>query len=435
MITPLTGLYGTLLMLAVMLLLRIPVGFVMAIMGFLGLVYTVSWDAALGMIGTDLWQTFSSYGLTVIPMFILMGQICFYSQVNERVYNAAYKWFGQIRGGLAITTVMACAGFAAICGSNTATAATMTAVAMPEMKKYKYAPILTSGSIAAGSTLGVVIPPSVVLVVYGIYTGQSIGKLFFGSFVPGVILAFLMALTVYIMCLVNPEWGPKGPRSTFYERIKAIPDALDMLIMFGIIMYSLYAGLFTPSEAGAAGSVVAIVISLVRKKLTWKGFVGSVIDTLRISCMIFLLVAGAVLFGRFLAVTRLPFVAAEWVASLPVSDWMILWSMLIIYVIGGCVMDALAFLLITVPIFFPVAQQLGYDPIWFGVIITIVTTLGAITPPVGISAYIVSGMAKDIPLSTVFKGVVWFIPSYIITMILIEIFPQLVTFFAALVKY
>jgi tripartite ATP-independent transporter DctM subunit len=418
-----------------MLLLRIPVGFVMAIMGFLGLVYTVSWDAALGMIGTDLWQTFSSYGLTVIPMFILMGQICFYSQVNERVYNAAYKWFGQIRGGLAITTVMACAGFAAICGSNTATAATMTAVAMPEMKKYKYAPILTSGSIAAGSTLGVVIPPSVVLVVYGIYTGQSIGKLFFGSFVPGVILAFLMALTVYIMCLVNPEWGPKGPRSTFYERIKAIPDALDMLIMFGIIMYSLYAGLFTPSEAGAAGSVVAIVISLVRKKLTWKGFVGSVIDTLRISCMIFLLVAGAVLFGRFLAVTRLPFVAAEWVASLPVSDWMILWSMLIIYVIGGCVMDALAFLLITVPIFFPVAQQLGYDPIWFGVIITLVTTLGAITPPVGISAYIVSGMAKDIPLSTVFKGVVWFIPSYIITMILIEVFPQLVTFFAALVKY
>jgi tripartite ATP-independent transporter DctM subunit len=193
--------------------------------------------------------------------------------------------------------------------------------------------------------------------------------------------------------------------------------------------------LFTPSEAGAAGSVVAIVISLVRKKLTWKGFVGSVIDTLRISCMIFLLVAGAVLFGRFLAVTRLPFVAAEWVASLPVSDWMILWSMLIIYVIGGCVMDALAFLLITVPIFFPVAQQLGYDPIWFGVIITLVTTLGAITPPVGISAYIVSGMAKDIPLSTVFKGVVWFIPSYIITMILIEVFPQLVTFFAALVKY
>ncbi len=435
MITPLTGLYGILIMLVVMLFLRIPVGFVMAFMGFFGLAYAISWDAALGMIGTDLWQTFSSYGLTVIPMFILMGQICFYSQVNERLYNAAYKWFGQIKGGLAITTVMACAGFAAICGSNTATAATMTAVALPEMKKYKYSPILTSGSIAAGSTLGVVIPPSVVLVVYGIYTGQSIGKLFFGSFMPGVILAFIMAITVYIMCLSHPNWGPKGPAHTFLEKLKAIPDAIDMVLMFGIIMYSLYAGLFTPSEAGAAGSVVAIIISLIRRKLTWKGFLGSVIDTLRISCMIFMLVAGAVLFGRFLAVTRLPYVAAEWVAGLPVPHWMIFWSMMIIYIIGGCVMDALAFLLITVPIFFPVAQQMGYDPIWFGVAITLVTTMGAITPPVGISAYIVSGMAKDIPLSTVFKGVIWFIPSYVITMVAIEIFPQLVTFFAGLVRY
>ncbi|HOV90537.1 MAG TPA: TRAP transporter large permease [Syntrophorhabdaceae bacterium] len=435
MITPLTGLYGILIMLAIMLFLRIPVGFVMAFMGFFGLTYAISWDAALGMIGTDLWQTFSSYGLTVIPMFILMGQICFYSQVNERLYNAAYKWFGQIKGGLAITTVMACAGFAAICGSNTATAATMTAVALPEMKKYKYSPILTSGSIAAGSTLGVVIPPSVVLVVYGIYTGQSIGKLFFGSFLPGVILALIMAVTVYIMCISHPDWGPKGPAHTFLEKLKAIPDAIDMVLMFGIIMYSLYAGLFTPSEAGAAGSVVAIVISLIRRKLTWKGFIGAVIDTLRISCMIFMLVAGAVLFGRFLAVTRLPYVAAEWVSGLPVPHWMIFWSMMIIYIIGGCVMDALAFLLITVPIFFPVAQQMGYDPIWFGVAITLVTTMGAITPPVGISAYIVSGMAKDIPLSTVFKGVLWFIPSYIITIMAIEVFPQLVTFFAGLVRY
>ena len=435
MITPLTGLYGTLLMLAVMLLLKMPVGFVMALIGFLGIIYSISWDAALGMIGTDLWQTFSSYGLTVIPMFIFMGQICFYSEVNNRLYNAAYKWFGRIKGGLSITTIMACAGFAAICGSNTATAATMTAVALPEMKKYNYDPILSSGSIAAGSTLGVVIPPSVVLVIYGLCTGESIGKLFFGSFIPGLVLAGLMAITAYTMCTLHPAWGPKGPKFGFIEKIKALPDAIDMLLMFGIIMYSLYAGLFTPSEAGAAGSVVAIIISLARRKLTWKRFVGAVIDTLRISCMIFLLVAGAVIFGRFLAITRLPYEAAEWVARLPVPNWMILWSMLVIYIIGGCVMDALAFLLITVPIFYPVAQQMGYDPIWFGVIITVVTTMGAVTPPVGISAYIVSGMAKDIPLSTVFKGVIWFLPSYIITMILMEIFPQLVTFFAALVKY
>lgn len=435
MITPITGLIGTLLMLFVMLFLRIPVGFAMGLMGFLGMAYVVNWNAALGLIGTDLWNTFSSYGLTVIPMFIFMGQICFYSEVNQRLYNAAYKWFGRVRGGLGITTVMACAGFAAICGSNTATAATMTAVALPEMKKYNYDPILSSGSIAAGSTLGVVIPPSVVLVVYGIYTGESIGKLFFGSFVPGLVLAVIMAAIVYIMCIVRPTWGPQGPKFSLMARIKALPDAIDMVLMFGIIMFSLYAGWFTPSEAGAAGTVVAIIISLVRRKLTWKGFLNAVVDTVRISCMIFLLVAGAVIFGRFLAVTRLPYEAAEWVSNLPVSNWMILWSMLVIYIIGGCVMDALAFLLITVPIFFPVAQRLGYDPIWFGVIITIVTTMGAITPPVGINAYVVSGMSKDIQLSTVFRGVVWFLPSFIITIILIEIFPELVTYFAGLIKY
>jgi tripartite ATP-independent transporter DctM subunit len=435
MISPLTGLIGTFLMLFVMLFLRIPVGFAMGLMGFLGMVYAVNWNAALGLIGTDLWNTFSSYGLTVIPMFIFMGQICFYSEVNQRLYNAAYKWFGRVRGGLGITTIMACAGFAAICGSNTATAATMTSVALPEMKKYKYDPILSSGSIAAGSTLGVVIPPSVVLVVYGIYTGESIGKLFFGSFVPGLILAAIMAAIVYLMCIVHPSWGPQGPKFSLMERIKALPDAIDMVLMFGIIMYSLYAGYFTPSEAGAAGSVVAIIIALIRRKLTWKGFVNAIIDTVRISCMIFLLVAGAVVFGRFLAVTRLPYEAAEWVSNLPVASWMILWAMMVIYMIGGCVMDALAFLLITVPIFYPVAQRLGYDPIWFGVMITVVTTMGAVTPPVGISAYVVSGMAKDIQLSTVFRGVIWFLPSFIIAMILLEVFPELVTYFAGLIRF
>ncbi len=435
MISPLTGLIGTFLMLFVMLFLRTPVGFAMGLMGFLGMVYAVNWNAALGLIGTDLWNTFSSYGLTVIPMFIFMGQICFYSEVNQRLYNAAYKWFGRVRGGLGITTIMACAGFAAICGSNTATAATMTSVALPEMKKYKYDPILSSGSIAAGSTLGVVIPPSVVLVVYGIYTGESIGKLFFGSFVPGLILAAIMAAIVYLMCIVHPSWGPQGPKFSLMERIKALPDAIDMVLMFGIIMYSLYAGYFTPSEAGAAGSVVAVIIALLRRKLTWKGFVNAIIDTVRISCMIFLLVAGAVVFGRFLAVTRLPYEAAEWVSNLPVASWMILWAMMVIYMIGGCVMDALAFLLITVPIFYPVAQRLGYDPIWFGVMITVVTTMGAVTPPVGISAYVVSGMAKDIQLSTVFRGVIWFLPSFIIAMILLEVFPELVTYFAGLIRF
>lgn len=433
--TPLDGITWTLLMLFFMMFLRVPVGFVMAIMGFLGIARAISWQAALNMVGTDIWQTFSAYGLTVIPMFVLMGQICYYSQVNERLYRAAYKWFGSTKGGLAITTIMACAGFSAICGSNTATAATMTSVALPEMKRYGYAPLLISGSIASGSTLGVVIPPSVVLVVYGIYTGLSIGKLFFGSFLPGVILASLMAFTALIMCEFKPELGPPGPKTTFKEKIASLPDAVDMILLFGIIMVSLYAGLFTPSEAGAAGSVVAIAISLLRKKLSLKGFFNALIDTVRVSAMIFILIAGATLFGRFLAVTRLPYEVAEFVAGLPYPNWVILWAMLIIYIIGGCVMDALAFLLITIPIFFPVAQKLGYDPIWFGVVLTVVTTMGAVTPPVGISAYIVSGMSKEIPLAVVFRGVLFFLPSYIITLILLEVFPWLVTFLSGLVRY
>jgi C4-dicarboxylate transporter DctM subunit len=432
--SPMVGLYGTFIMLAVMLLLKIPVGFTMAICGFLGIMFVVSAKAALNLVGADLWNTFSSYGLTVIPMFVFMGEICFYSQVNERIYNAAYKWLGHVRGGLAITTVWACAGFAAICGSNTATAATMTAVALPEMKKYNYHPALSTGSIAAGSTLGVVIPPSIVLVVYGLYTGQSIGKLYFGSFLPGVILAAIMALTVSAMCLKHPDWGPRGPRTSWREKISALPGAIDMVILFLTIMVSLSVGVFTPSEAGAAGSVVAIIIALIRRKLTWKGFIGSIVDTLRISCMIMMIVAGAVIFGRFLAVTRLPYEAANWIASLPVPNWVILWAMLIIYIIGGCVMDALAFLLITLPIFFPLAQQMGLDPIWFGCLLCVVTTMGAVTPPVGISAYIVAGMAKDIPLATVFKGVIWFLPSYIICMIIMEVFPQVVLFLASFVR-
>jgi tripartite ATP-independent transporter DctM subunit len=432
MSTPLMGLIGILVMLAVMLLLKMPAGFAMALVGFVGTGLALSWPASMNLLVTDLWGTFSSYGLTVIPMFVLMGQVCFYARFNERLYDSAYKWLGRARGGLALTTVFACAGFAAICGSNTATAATMTKVALPEMKKHGYAPILSTGALAAGSTLGVLIPPSVVLVVYGLNTGTSIGQLFWGSAVPGVILALLMALTVFVMCLRHPEWGPRGPKTTLRERLRALPNALDMVIVFGVTMGSMALGLFTPSEAGAAGTLVAIVIALLHGTFTLRGFIEAVKDTLKITCMVFVILAGATVFGRFLTVTRLPFVASEWIAALPVSPTLILWAMLAIYAIGGCFMDALAFLLISIPIFFPLAIKLGFDPIWFGVLICIVTTMGAVTPPVGISAYVVAGMAPDVKLSTVFRGIAWFLPTYIVTMLLVEFVPQLVTVFSAL---
>ncbi len=428
------GLLGIVVMLAVMLILKMPAGVAMAMVGFVGTGLILSWPAAMKLAVTDVWNTFSSYGLTVIPMFILMGQVCYHAKFNERLYDASYKWFGRIRGGLGITTILACAGFAAICGSNTATAATMTKVALPEMRKYKYSPILSTGALAAGSTLGVVIPPSVVLVVYGLNTGQSIGKLFWGSAVPGVILALVMALIAFLMCVFHPEWGPRGPKVSLKDKIKAIPNALDMVIIFGATMASLALGLFTPSEAGAAGTVIAVIVAIARGTFTIKGFYLAVKDTVKTTCMIFVILAGATLFGRFLTVTRLPFEASEFIAALPVPSWAILWAMLIIYIIGGCFMDALAFLLISIPIFFPLSQALGFDPIWFGVVITIVTTMGAVTPPVGISAYVVAGMAPEAKLSTVFRGITWFLPSYIIVMILLQIFPGLVTAFSGMVK-
>ena len=430
----LLGILGILILLATMFSLQIPVAFAMALIGFFGLGYVTSLDAAMMMIGTELWTTFSSYGLTIIPLFIFMGMICFYSNVNTKLYNAAYTWLGATRGGLAMATVMACAGFAAISGSNTATAATMTSVALPEMKRFNYHPILITGSIAAGSTLGVVIPPSIVLVVYGIYTGQSIGKLFFGSIIPGFILAALMMVTIYVICQRHKDWGPAGPKTTLREKIISLKGAGEMLVLFSLVMGGLFIGFFTPSEAGAVGSFFALLISLIRRTLTREGFAKAIEDTLRVSCFIVMIIAGAVIFGRFLAITRLPYAIAEWAIALQVPNFVILWLMIFVFIIGGAIMDALGLLLITIPIFYPLALKLGYDPIWFGVMLTIVTTMGAITPPVGVNAYVVAGMSKDISLNTVFKGVAYFLPTYIICIILLELFPSLVMFLAGAVK-
>jgi len=429
-----TGLLGIIVLMLLLFLLEMPVGFAMALVGLCGMWYVLTPDAALATLGTEIWETFANYGLTVIPMFILMGQICFYSGVNESLYKTAYTWMGRIRGGLAMATVMACAGFSAICGSNTATAATMTSVALPQMRKYGYKPILSTASVACGSTLGVVIPPSVVLMVYGIYTEQSIGKLFWGSTVPGLIITFLFCVTIFIMCVIRPEWGPSGEKSSWLDKIRSIPGAIEMIVLFSLIMGGLYSGAYTPTEAGAAGAFFAVVLGLLRRKLTWKGFVASIVDTLKISCMIIIIVAGAVIFGRFLTVSGLPFQITEFAASLSVPPWVIMGVILVAYGIAGCIMDALGFLLVSIPIFFPLVTTMGYDPIWFGCTLTVVTTMGAVTPPVGISAYVVAGMNKDIPMATIFKGVLYFIPAYIITIILLIRYPEIAMFLPSLVK-
>jgi tripartite ATP-independent transporter DctM subunit len=428
------GMVGIVVLLAVLFLLGMPVGFAMAIVGFCGFSYVISVPAGLNMVSSALWTTFSKYGLTVIPLFIFMGQVAFYSGINEKLYQAAYRWVGHIRGGIAMATIMACAAFSAICGSNAATAATMTTVSLPEMRKYGYNPMLSTGSVACGSTLGVVIPPSVVLIVIGLSTEQSIARLFYGGIGAGVILAVLLILTVWGVCRRHPDWGPVGPRVSVGEKLRSLKGAAEMVALFLLVMLGLYFGVFTPTEAGAAGSFLIVALSVLQGRLSWKGFVASVADTLRISCMVITIVAGAVIFGRFLAITRIPFDIAAWVAGLPAPDLVIMAVIFAIYIVGGAVMDALALLLITLPIFYPVAVNLGYDPLWFAVTITVVTTLGAVTPPVGATTYVVGGMAGDVPLERVFRGVAYFLPAYILCIIVLMLFPGIVTYLPGLMR-
>jgi tripartite ATP-independent transporter DctM subunit len=302
------------------------------------------------------------------------------------------------------------------------------------MNRFKYEPKLSTGAIACGSTLGVVIPPSVVLIVIGLSTKQLIAELFYGSVGAGVLLTLLLTLTVYVVCQFHPTWGPVGERTTFIEKLRSLSGTVEILILFLLVMLGLSFGFFTPTEAGAVGSLIAILIGVVRKSLSWKGFIASILDTLRISCMVIVIVAGALIFGRFLTATRIPFDIAAWVVNLPVPKTIIMLIIFSIYIVGGMVMDALALLLITIPVFFPVATELGYHPIWFSVTITVVTTLGAVTPPVGATTYVVGGMAKNVPLHEVFKGVSYFLPAYIFCILLLMLFPQIITFLPNLVR-
>ena len=422
------GVLGIIILLLVLFFLGMPVGFAMAVVGFCGFCYVVSFKAALNMIGTDIWITFSKYGLTVIPLFVLMGYIAFNAGIAERLYKAAYKWLGHWPGGLAIATIGADELFAAICGSNTATAATMGAVALPEMKKYNYDNRLSSGTVVTGGTLGTVMPPSVVIIVIGLQTEQSIAELFLGGIVPAILLGILFVFTILMICKIYPNFGPPGPKTSFGEKIKSLPGVIEAIAIFVLVIGGLFVGLFTPTEAGAVGVLCTFIVAVATRRLTWNGLISSIVETLKISCMVFVLVTGAIIFGRFLAVTRIPFIVADFAASLPVSPFVILAFVLLIYLIGGCVMDALGFLVLTIPIFFPLGIALGFDPVWYSIILTMVTTLGAITPPVGVNIYVVKALAPEIAIGTIFKSVSFFLLACIIAIIILILFPQLVLF-------
>jgi C4-dicarboxylate transporter DctM subunit len=428
-----TGILGIVL-LVLLFLLKMPVAFAMALIGFVGFAYLTTPKAALGLLGRDIFESFSSYPLSVIPMFILMGTFAFASGISRRLYRTAYAWVGQFRGGLTIATVFACAGFGAICGSSTATAATMGQIALPEMKKYKYDDTLATGTVAAAGTLGILIPPSTVLIVYGIMTEESIGKLFVAGILPGIILSIFFAATVALLCWRKPSIGPPGPPTDWKEKLRGTTGITPALILFLLAIGGLFFGWFSPTQAGAIGAGGALLIGLVRGQLTWRAFFDAGKEGLRTSCMVIFIITGATVFGHFMAVSRIPFVLAEWLGGLPIHPMAVMGVIVFIYFIGGFFMDSMALIVLTIPIFYPLVIKLGFDPIWFGVIIVLVGEMGVITPPVGVNVFVIKGIAPDVPLEKVFIGIFPFLGALIILTIILMFFPQIALILPNLAK-
>ncbi|MDZ7761403.1 MAG: TRAP transporter large permease [Desulfovermiculus sp.] len=420
------GLLGVCLLL-LLFLLRVHIAFAMAMVGTFGYAYLMSFDAGMKILVRDVFEQFSSYPLTVIPAFVLMGCYAFASGISERLYKAANAWFGQLSGGLTLATIVACAAFAAICGSTSATVATMGKIALPEMRKFNYKDTLSTGSIASSATLGILIPPSTVFIVYGILTEQSIGDLFVAGIVPGIILTILFALTVVILCYLRPSLGPKGPSVGWKEKFRSLTGIIEALILFLLTIGGLFLGWFTPTQAGSIGAAGAIMIGVVRRKLSWKDFVSSTKDGLQISCMILWLIAGATVFGHFMTISRVPLMLMQWVQGLPFSAHVIMIFICLLYFLGGLFIDAMALIVLTIPFIFPVVLRLGFDPIWFGVIIVLVSGVGVISPPVGVNAYVMKGLAPEIPLASIFKGISYFILPIIVCIAILMVFPGLTT--------
>ncbi len=415
-----------LVVLVVLLFARMWIGAAMALVGFLGYAYIMGLKPALAVVAQIPFSTIAWYPMSTVPLFIFMGVILFNSGVGAALYDTAYRWIGQLRGGLAMSTVLACALFAAITGVSAPAVVTMGKVAVPEMRKRNYDDKLATGSIACAGTLAFLIPPSMAFIIYGILTETSIGLLFMAGLIPGILLALLFVLTIMIITTLRPGAGPAGPKFSFKDKIISLKGTWHTLLLFLIVLGGIYGGIFTPTEAGAVGVFLTLVITAVAGRLTWTGIVKSMRETLKISCFVFVLVTGAIIFGRFLAVTRLPFMIADFAAGLPVSPYIVLALILTIYLVGGCFMDSLGFLVLTIPIFFPLGIALGFDPIWFSIIITMVTTMGAITPPVGVNIYVVKALVPDVPLETIFKSVSFFLVACLISIIILIVFPQIV---------
>jgi C4-dicarboxylate transporter DctM subunit len=404
----------------------IELAFAMIIMGFLGFGYLISYSAALNLLAKDIFDVLNSYGFTVIPLFVLMGQVAFNSGIAKRLFDAAYKFIGHVPGGLAMATVAGATAFKAICGSSPATAATFASVAVPEMDRYNYDKRLSTGIVAVVGTLGVLLPPSVTLIIFGIITDQSIGRLFLAGIVPGLITAFFFVCVIYGWCKMSPALGPKGERSSWSVRMKSLPEVAWVVLIFVLTIVGILKGFFTPTEAGSVGTALVLILTFSKRDLNLKGYWKSAMEAVRTACMVLFLIAGSTVLGHFIAVTKIPMLAADWIVALPMPTWIILIIISLIYLVGGSFIDDLAFMILATPIFYPAIIKLGYDPMWFAILICLTVMAGVVVPPVAINVFVVKNITKT-PFSVIYAGVYPFLLSLLLIAVLVFLFPPLVT--------
>jgi C4-dicarboxylate transporter, DctM subunit len=401
--------------------------FCMILVGFAGFSYLVDFQAATHMMAKDVNDVFASYGYTVFPLFIFMGQIAFVSGIAKKLYDSAYRFVGHVPGGLAIATVGGATAFKALCGSAVATAATFSSLAIPEMDRYGYSRTLSTGVVAIVGTLGCLIPPTIFLIIYGLITEQSISILFLAGIVPGLIIALFFILTIYGWAKINPSLAPAGERSTWRQRIASLPEVAIVLAVFILMIVGLMKGFFTPTEAGSVGTMVVLLMVLVRKQLTFKAYVRAIGDALRTACMILMLIAGSSILGHFITITNIPQLLADWATNLPIHRNLVLIIICFVYLIGGSFIDDLAFMILATPIFYPVVQKLGFDPVWFGIMMAITVMIGIVIPPVASNVFIVHKLTNT-PMATVYKGVAPFLAAIVVVAALLFVFPQLALF-------
>jgi C4-dicarboxylate transporter, DctM subunit len=406
----------------------IEIAFGIAITGFVGYALLSGFEPAFNLVAQDLFDTLSSYSLTVIPLFMLMGQIAFNAGIAQRLYDAVYKLVGRVPGGLAMATVVAATMFKAMCGSTLATAATFSSVAVPQMTRYNYSKKLSTGVVASVGTIGILIPPSITMIIFGIMTEQSIGKLFLAGIFPGLLISFFFLTIIYVWCKIDPKLGPKSTMTfTTREKLRALPEFIAVAVIFILVIGGLMAGLFTPTEAGTIGTIAVLVLALIRRGLTFNGFVKSVDESLKGAVMVLILIACSAVLGHFLAITEIPQYTGDWLTALPLPRTLIMIIICLFYLLGGSFIDDLAFMILATPILFPAIPKLGYDPIWFGVMVGVTIMVGTIIPPVAIGVFVVKNITGE-SFGTIYKGVVPFLLSFVVVAALLFIFPQIATF-------